>query len=98
MAKEADLVKAQAYGKRLALARKGKLSQAKLAEALGYQQPFLCKVERGDMMLRPYDYAVVARLLGVDLDTLIGELTPAEIAEIEDGIAARREERRRYST
>jgi transcriptional regulator with XRE-family HTH domain len=83
MAKEADVGRLVIYGRRLRVAREAAhISQSVLAAAIGCRQPFISKAEAGDMMLRPYDYAVVARLLGTDLDALLGALTPAEEEEV----------------
>lgn len=88
MAKEAHVGRMQVYGRRLRQAREAAgTSQADVASAIGCGQPFVSKVEAGDMMLRPYDYAIVARLLGADLEALIGELTPEEHAEAEGYVA-----------
>jgi transcriptional regulator with XRE-family HTH domain len=96
MAKEADMGKLALYGRRLRNARvAAERSQADVAAAIGCRQPFVSKAEAGEMMLRPYDYAVVAQLLGVEIDALIGLLTEQELAEAErvlaDAAAANRE-------
>jgi transcriptional regulator with XRE-family HTH domain len=83
MAKEADVGRLLVYGRRLRVAREAAhICQSALAAAIGCRQPFISKAEAGDMMLRPYDYAVVARVLGTDLDALLGALTPAEEEEV----------------
>jgi transcriptional regulator with XRE-family HTH domain len=89
MAKEADIGQMVVYGRRLRRLREAAgLTQSAVAAAIGCRQPFVCKAEAGDMMLRPYDYAVVARLVGGTLDELIGALTPAEEEEASRTAAA----------
>ncbi|WP_413502095.1 helix-turn-helix domain-containing protein [Serratia proteamaculans] len=42
------------------------ITQAKLAEALGRPQSFIAKVENGERKLDVVEFALIARLLGVD--------------------------------
>lgn len=42
------------------------ITQAKLAEALGRPQSFIAKVESGERKLDVIEFALIARLLGVD--------------------------------
>lgn len=42
------------------------ITQAKLAEALGRPQSFIAKVENGECKLDVVEFALIARLLGVD--------------------------------
>lgn len=47
------------------------ITQAKLAEALGRPQSFIAKVENGERKLDVVEFAVIARLLGVDAGAVI---------------------------
>lgn len=47
------------------------ITQAKLAEALGRPQSFIAKVENGERKLDVVEFAVIARLLGVDAGAII---------------------------
>lgn len=47
------------------------ITQAKLAEALGHPQSFIAKVENGERKLDVVEFAVIARLLGVDAGAVI---------------------------
>ena len=85
-----------AYGRRLRAAREAAgVKQRELANAIGCAQPFVSRAENGQMMLRAVDYHIVASLLGVSLDYLLGPLTAAERAEIAAADAALAEERAR---
>lgn len=48
------------------------ITQAKLAEALGHPQSFIAKVENGERKLDVVEFAVMARLLGVDAGAVLG--------------------------
>ncbi|MGO4742840.1 helix-turn-helix domain-containing protein [Serratia quinivorans] len=47
------------------------ITQTKLAEALGRPQSFIAKVENGERKLDVVEFAVIARLLGVDAGAVI---------------------------
>ncbi|CAI0994083.1 MULTISPECIES: helix-turn-helix domain-containing protein [Serratia] len=47
------------------------ITQAKLAEALERPQSFIAKVENGERKLDVVEFAVIARLLGVDAGAII---------------------------
>lgn len=47
------------------------ITQAKLAEALGRPQSFIAKVENGERKLDVVEFAVMARLLGVDAGAVL---------------------------
>ncbi|AGP43179.1 helix-turn-helix domain-containing protein [Serratia plymuthica] len=47
------------------------ITQAKLAEALGRPQSFIAKVESGERKLDVVEFAVMARLLGVDAGAVL---------------------------
>ncbi|CAB1210902.1 helix-turn-helix domain-containing protein [Serratia liquefaciens] len=47
------------------------ITQAKLAEALGRPLSFIDKVENGERKLDVVEFAVIARLLGVDAGAII---------------------------
>ncbi len=47
------------------------ITQAKLAEALGSPLSFIDKVENGERKLDVVEFAVIARLLGVDAGAII---------------------------
>lgn len=85
MAKMAPIGVLKAYGRRLLQARKAAgVTQAEVARALDCQQPFVSKAERGQMMLRPFDYPTVASLLDVSIMDLIGPLTDEEKRQVEE--------------
>ena len=68
-------------GRRLAEARQRRgLSQADLAEALGYQQTMISKIERGDREFPARRLVTACRELGVSADWLLGlvEDAPSE--------------------
>ncbi|QPS85245.1 helix-turn-helix transcriptional regulator [Serratia plymuthica] len=48
------------------------ITQTKLAEALGRPQSFIAKVENGERKLDVVEFAVMARLLGVDAGAVLG--------------------------
>lgn len=48
-----------------------RITQAKLAEALGRPQSFIAKVENGERKLDVVEFAVITRLLGVDAGAVI---------------------------
>ncbi|MBV6693826.1 helix-turn-helix domain-containing protein [Serratia quinivorans] len=48
------------------------ITQAKLAEALGRPQSFIAKVENGERKLCVVEFALIARLLGVDAGAVLG--------------------------
>ncbi|MNG66276.1 Helix-turn-helix domain protein [compost metagenome] len=48
------------------------ITQAKLAEALGRPQSFIAKVENGERKLDVVEFALIARLLGVDAGAVLG--------------------------
>lgn len=50
------------------------ITQAKLAEALGRPQSFIAKVENGERKLDVVEFAVIARLLGVDAGAVIEQI------------------------
>ena len=47
------------------------ITQTKLAEALGRPQSFIAKVENGERKLDVVEFAVMARLLGVDAGAVL---------------------------
>ena len=66
-------------GARVRRARRGAdMKQSELGSALGVGQPFVSKVENGDMTFSPFDYPAVADLLDVSVLELLGPLTAAE--------------------
>ncbi|QUY49263.1 helix-turn-helix transcriptional regulator [Serratia plymuthica] len=50
------------------------ITQTKLAEALGRPQSFIAKVENGERKLDVVEFAVMARLLGVDAGAVIQQI------------------------
>ena len=48
------------------------ITQVKLAEALGRPQSFIAKVENGERKLDVVEFALIARLLGVDAGAVLG--------------------------
>ncbi|CAI1004322.1 Predicted transcriptional regulator [Serratia liquefaciens] len=50
------------------------ITQAKLAEALERPQSFIAKVENGERKLDVVEFAVIARLLGVDAGAIIDRI------------------------
>lgn len=50
------------------------ITQTKLAEALGRPQSFIAKVENGERKLDVVEFAVMARLLGVDAGAVIEQI------------------------
>lgn len=48
------------------------ITQTKLADALGRPQSFIAKVENGERKLDVVEFAVMARLLGVDAGAVLG--------------------------
>ena len=56
-------------------ARKEKgITQAQLAEALGKPQSFIAKVENGERRLDVVEFVHLARLVGVDVQGIIGSM------------------------
>jgi transcriptional regulator with XRE-family HTH domain len=70
------------YGQRLTRAR-GSANQRVVAEAIDCTQGFISRVEAGQMMLQAADYPVIAKLLGVSVQDLLGPFTAEERAQIE---------------
>lgn len=84
------------YGRRLARARRGaRVNQRTVAEAIDCTQGFISRVEAGQMMLQAADYPVIAELLGVSVEDLLGPFTAMERAQIEAAPALMAEERRK---
>ncbi|WP_261425609.1 helix-turn-helix domain-containing protein [Serratia proteamaculans] len=50
------------------------ITQAKVAEALGRPQSFIAKVENGERKLDVVEFALIARLLGVDAGAVMGRI------------------------
>ncbi|MDT3251897.1 helix-turn-helix transcriptional regulator [Serratia sp. root2] len=50
------------------------ITQTKLAEALGRPQSFIAKVENGERKLDVVEFAVMARLLGVDAGAVLEKI------------------------
>ncbi|CAI1698689.1 Predicted transcriptional regulator [Serratia quinivorans] len=50
------------------------ITQAKLAEALGRPQSFIAKVENGERKLDVVEFALIARLLGVDAGAVMEQI------------------------
>lgn len=95
MAKAIPVFEMRAYGRRLRNARNAAgLTQTAVGRVIGCNQPFIAKVEAGEMLLRPIDYPPVADLLGVDVLELIGPLTESELAQIAADEELHRQRRR----
>lgn len=54
--------------------RAAKLRQVDLADRLGWQQVYVSRYETGERTLAVDEYVAVARAIGVDPVTLLGEL------------------------
>jgi transcriptional regulator with XRE-family HTH domain len=84
------------YGQRLTRARdSANVNQRVVADAIDCTQGFISRVEAGQMMLQAADYPVIAKLLGVSVEDLLGQFTPEERAQIEAAPALLAEERRK---
>lgn len=92
MAKAIDPDEMKVYGARLRAARTAAdVTQREVGKVIGCTQPYLSRVENGEMLLRPIDYPPVAALLGVAI--LIGPLTEEERERIDAVKRGRAEER-----